>query len=154
MDELRRQYQRRIDQYNALVADSIQSPKKFDANLVTIRRLNAEIATLLDKMMGHLAMVKRNDTNFIAQRDQLYKNLARIQRESNALTQDKDTLETLRRIREFDESETKTSMNIYVIAFLLLAVVVLIVLVFKRPAAQSDMTITMPSSPAAIPALT
>lgn len=152
MDELTRQYQERIDRYNALVAESLQSPSKFRANVESIRRLNAEIATLLDKMMGQLAMAKRNDTNFIAERDQLYKNLARIQKESNALAQDKDTLETLRRIREFDETETKTSLNIYVIAFLVLALVVLMVLVFKRP--QSDMTMTMPSNPAAIPALT
>lgn len=154
MDDLSRQYQQRIDRYNQLIDDALKTPANLQRNLAQIKTLNVEIAAILDKMMAQLAMVKKNDSNFLAQRDQLYKNLARIQKESNALAQDKDTLETLRRIREFDESETKSSLNIYVVAFLILALVVLMVLVFKRPTSQSDMTTTMPSNPAAIPALT
>lgn len=154
MDELARQYQQRIDRYNQLVGDGLKNPGNFRKNMNQIKTLNIEISAILDKMMEQLAMVKQDNASFIAQRDQLYKNLQRIRREANALAQDKDTLETLRRIREFDESESKTSLNIYVVAFLILALVVLLVLVFKRPAPQSDMTRTMPSNPAAIPAFT
>lgn len=154
MDELARQYQQRIDRYNQLVGDGLKNPGNFRKNMNQIKTLNIEISAILDKMMEQLAMVKQDNASFIAQRDQLYKNLQRIRREANALAQDKDTLETLRRIREFDESESKTSLNIYVVAFLILALVVLLVLVFKRPAPQSDMTMTMPSNPAAIPAFT
>lgn len=154
MDELTRQYQQRIDRYNQLIDDALKTPANLQRNLTQIKTLNVEIGAILDKMMGQLAMVKKDDSNFIAQRDQLYKNLQRIRKEANALAENKDTLETLRRIREFDESETKTSLNIYVVAFLILALVVLMVLVFKRPAPQSDITMTMPSNPAAIPAFT
>jgi hypothetical protein len=153
MDDLSRQYEQRITRYNQLIADSIQVPGRFQSNLPTIRRLNAEIAAILDKMVAQLAMVKKEDRNFIAQRDQLYKNLKRIHQESNALAKDRDTLETLRRIREFNETETKSSVNLYMIFFLILALVVLLALVFKGTGQKNDMTITTPSSPAAIPAL-
>jgi predicted RND superfamily exporter protein len=153
MDDLSRQYEQRITQYNKLVADSIQVPATFQSNLPKIRQLNAEIATILDKMVAQLAMVKKSDSNFIAQRDQLYKNLKRIHTESNALAQDKDTLETLRRIREFNETEATVSVNMYMIFFLILALIVLLALVFKGKGQTNDMTITTPSSPAAIPAL-
>jgi hypothetical protein len=153
MDDLSRQYEERIARYNKLIADSIQAPDTFQSKLPTIRRLNAEIAEILDKMVAQVAMVKKSDANFIAQRDELYKNLKRIYKESNALAKDRDTLETLRRIRTFNETETTTSINLYMVFFLILALVVLVVLIFKRPSQNSDMTITTPSSPAAIPAL-
>ena len=153
MDELSRQYEQRIARYNQLIAESIQTPSRFRSNLVTIRQLNAEIAGILDKMVAQLAMVKQNDANFIAQRDQLYKNLQRIQKESNALVSDRDALETLRRIREFDETRETTSVNLYVVFFLILALVVSIVLIFKGPA-QSETAMITPSSPAAMPAFT
>jgi predicted RND superfamily exporter protein len=153
MDDLSRQYEERIARYNKLIADSIQAPDTFQSKLPTIRRLNAEIAEILDKMVAQVAMVKKSDANFIAQRDELYKNLKRIYKESNALAKDRDTLETLRRIRTFNETETTTSINLYMVFFLILALVVLVVLIFKRPSQSSDMTITTPSSPAAIPAL-
>lgn len=152
MDDLSRQYEQRITRYNKLIADSIQVPGTFQTNLPMIRQLNAEIAAILDKMVGQLAMVKKSDTNFIAQRDQLYKNLKRIHTESNALAQDRDTLETLRRIREFNETESTTSVNLYMIFFLIFALIVLLVLVLKGTGQKNDMTMTTPSSPAAMPA--
>ena len=152
MDQLSRQYEERITRYNKLIADSIQVPSTFQTNLPVIKQLNAEIATLLDKMVAQLAMVKKNDTNFIAQRDELYKNLKRIYKESNALAQEKDTLETLRRIREFNETEATVSVNMYMIFFLILALIVLLALVFKGTGQKNDMTMTTPSSPAAMPA--
>ena len=153
MDDLSRQYEQRIARYNQLIADSLQTPSKFQKNLVTIRQLNAEIAGILDKMMGQLAMVKKNDTNFLAQRDQLYKNLQRIQKESNALAQDNDTLETLRRIREFETTDSSSSLRTYLIFFVVLAIAVIVAIVFKG-APQSESAITIPSNPAAIPAFT
>jgi hypothetical protein len=154
MDELSRQYEQRIDRYNKLIADAIRNPAAGQRSLSQIRRLNTEIEGLLDKMMGQLAMARRSDAAFRAEKDKLYENLKRIQQDSNALTQDKDTLETLRRIREFRETDTSFSLSIYMIAFVVLALVVLLVLMFKRPSSQADMTSTIPSSPAAIPALT
>ena len=154
MDELSRQYEQRIDRYNKLIADAIRNPAAGQRSLSQIRRLNTEIEGLLDKMMGQLAMARRSDAAFRAEKDKLYENLKRIQQDSNALTQDKDTLETLRRIREFRETDTSFSLSVYMIAFVVLALVVLLVLMFKRPSSQADMTSTIPSSPAAIPALT
>ncbi len=153
MDDLSRQYEQRIARYNQLIAESIRAPGTFQRNLPRIRELNTEIAGILERMVAQLAMVKKEDTNFLAQRDELYKNLKRIYKESNALAKDNDTLETLRRIREFKETESTTSVNLYMIFFLILALIVFVALVFKGPSQKNDMTITTPSSPAAIPAL-
>jgi hypothetical protein len=94
----------------------------------------------------------RQDSNSEAYRDQLVEQLSRIQTDYNGLKANTDTMETLRRIRGFQDESWKSPLFIYVALLLVAALVLVLVILFRRQKAESA---TMPSaSPAAIPPLT
>lgn len=113
------------------------------------RALNVQLAATLSQMIGASAM---NPTNIKSYRDELIAKLIRIQRDYNGLIVSTDQLETLRRIRNYETTKFDSTFTLYLWAFLLLSIVLIVVLLFKT---QRVATTAMSAvSPATMPALT
>lgn len=151
MDLLESQYQTLLREYDGVAAEVLRNPSTLSAQLPRIQSLQAQISAVLDKMMQQLAMVKQG-TSLDAKRAQLLQQLQRIQRDYNDLRTSTDKLETLRRIRAFEDDSWKSRVRLYVVLFSILALVLLGVLLWKRQ--TPEITATIPSSPAAMTPLT
>lgn len=154
MDELNKRYTALTTQYDTLVQSAIANPTKLDPYIEQIIQVNTQISTVLDEMIKILTVAKTSSSDMLLYRDELLQKLDKIQKEYNGLVQNSDKLETLRRIRAFEDDSWKRTLRLYIFAFIAIVVLVAVVLMFKRKAQTTDMTNAMPASPAAIPALT
>ena len=135
------------DQYSTLVTTALQNSDQTLVNQITAK--NLEISTLMDQMIRDSTMSGSTDPTIESARQELIQKLQRIQQDYNGLVQNTDKLETLRRIRSFNQESSQSELRIYLFVFLILAVAVFITLIFKRQ--NIDMATTMPSSPATMP---
>ena len=139
---------------NELKARFAQEEAAYEAaiqagNADQARALNVQLAATLSQMIGASAM---NPTNIKSYRDELIAKLIRIQRDYNGLIVSTDQLETLRRIRNHETTKFDSTFTLYLWAFLLLSIVLIVVLLFKT---QRVATTAMSAvSPATMPALT
>lgn len=152
MDDLRAQYAKLMTEYDDLVKDTVANPDKLDANITKITALNQKISAVLDEMIRILTLTKSNSGNIVLYRDELVQKLQKINQDYDALARDSDKLETLRRIRAFEDGSWKDSLKSYLIAFLVLVVVLVLLFLFK--VYSKDITTPTPSSAAAMPPLT
>ena len=153
MDELNKRYASLTSQYDQLVQDTLANPEKLDQNVEQVIKINTQISSTLDEMIGILTLAKSSNTDMLVYRDELLAKLAKIQKEYNGLTSNSDKLETLRRIRAFQDESWKSTLRIYLFALIAVVIVVAIVLMFKK-SQTDDMTPTMPTSAAMMPPLT
>ena len=154
MDELKAQYASLMTQYNQLAKDTLENPNKMDENVAKIIAINTKISTVLDEMISILTLAKSSGSHMLLYRDELIQKLEKIQSEYNGLARDSDKLETLRRIRAFQDDSWKSTLRIYLFAFLAIASLVGIIIMFKKSTQIIDMTAAMPTSAVAMPALT
>lgn len=147
MEELERQYAKQHTAYQD--AATKQDPASVDA----VKALSLQIADTLSRMIAILTGVKQESGNIGAYRDELVKKLIRIQHDYSGLLTNTDRLETLRRIRSYEESKFDSTFYWYMFAFTIIAVVLLIVLLFKK-APYVDASMMMRTSPIATPAFT
>lgn len=150
-DSLNDQYNEQMTAYNNLIDESIKNPASITTNLEKIKKLNVDISRTLDQM---IALSTRTDTmqRMETTRDELVNKLQRIQRDYDGLLVNTDKLETLRRIRQFEEKDWKREVLIYLIVFLVLALVLLIIMFVRRQ--KKDTAIMTPMTPASIAPLT
>jgi hypothetical protein len=142
-------YEQEVARYNALVDDTLANPQKLDTNLAEIRAINQRLAHILDQMLTDAHNTRGTPASL---RDELIEKLHRIQRDYNGLLQNTDKLETLRRIRKGETENWWGSLSIYLISFLVLAVITIFVVMFKR---QKVVAIpTAPISATASPSFT
>jgi hypothetical protein len=128
----------------------VTTPAQLQTLLPQIQSLNQQIASVLDQMLTAMQYA-RQGPNSESYRDQLVEQLSRIQTDYNGLKTNTDTMETLRRIRGFQDESWKSPLLTYVAILLIAALVLVLVMLFRRQKADSA---TMPSaSPAAIPPL-
>ena len=151
MDELRARYADLRGQYDALIAQTLSSPGTVSTTLPQIQTLNQQIAAVLDEMLTELQYV-REGPNSDAYRTQLLEQLTRIQTDYNGLKSNTDSLETLRRIRSFQDESWKPSLLLYVFGLIAAAILLVLVMLFRRQ--TSDSTIAPSTSPTAMPTLT
>jgi len=145
------QYQSLAEQYQALADEAIANPSKLQANTEKMKALNVKMSGILDSMITE--MTTAGATGALAkERDELIEKLRRIQRDYNGLLVNTDKLETLRRIRGFQESDWKKQLRLYILFFAILAGVVFLVVLFKRQKVES--TNIAPMSPTSMPPLT
>jgi len=86
-------------------------------------------------------------TEMRASTEDLTKTLARIERQYNAIVENSDKKETLRRIREFEEVKAGGSVGLYMILLLVLAIAVLVIMIFfQRTNAASAPATTRPAN--------
>jgi predicted RNase H-like nuclease (RuvC/YqgF family) len=151
MDALEKQYRQQQKAYDDLVATTIRNPDSLSTTLPQIQGIQSQLSSILDKMITEVALMKE-DNRLVERRDALIKQLQRVQKDYSALRQSTDKLETLRRIRAFEDESWRGTFRIYVILFAVVVVIVGLMIIFKRYApAMSAMT---PSNPTAITPLT
>lgn len=128
MDSLRSKYEKQIKDYEVLVDKAVSSG---DASLIPrLRELNVSIAKTLNEMIQQMTFLKKDSVKVIRERDDLLDRLRQIQKEYNGLIVNKDTLETLRRIRQEESSEATRLLYLYLFFFLALCLTVFLYLLF------------------------
>ena len=156
MNRLESDYQTLQDQYRSLAteAETKTDAKSLNPILEKLQRVNRQIAEVLDRMLTNVAKTKENGASISTYRDDLVKALRRIQIDYNNLRTNTDTLETLRRIREYESSKATGSLNWYLLGFLVLCFLLpMFILIFGRQR-SSDATYAMPATPAMMAPLT
>ncbi len=151
MPELSIRYGDLRGQYDTLIAQTLASPATISTTLPQIQSLNQQIAAVLDQMLTELQYV-RDGPNSDAYRDKLLEQLTRIQSDYNGLKSNTDSLETLRRIRSFQDETWKPTLFLYVMALIAAAVLFALLVIFRRQSTESSIAPTM--SPTAMPTLT
>jgi len=152
MDVLEKQYRERLKAYDSLIAQTIRDPSKISSTLPQIQAIQTQMSSIVDKMIAEVTLAKQGD-RLTQRRNELIEQLQRIQRDYTDLRNSSDKLETLRRIRAFEDQSWQGTFQMYLIAFIVFAVVVALVLIFKRIQAPAINAIT-PSNPTAITPLT
>ena len=148
--DLNSQYKALKAQYDTLITQTLAEPARLSTALPQIQSINQQMATILDQMLVEL-QTARNGPNSDAYRAELAETLARIQMDYNGLKTNTDALQTLRRIRSFQDTSWQSSLNLYLALFLIFAIVLVLVMLFRR---QTKASTPAPSaSPAAIPTL-
>ena len=143
MDALRSEYTTLTTQYNALIDEAIRDSSKVTTNFPKIVQVAQARSSLVDRMLQQIAMANQDSVEIQRLRDELVVTLQRIQRDYNGLQQNTDKMQTLRRIRSFQDESWKSTLILYVTAFLVLALIVFFVVLFAR---QRDSTKTSPSA--------
>lgn len=143
MDALRSEYATLTTQYNTLIDEAVRDSSKITTNFPKIVEVAQARSSLVDRMLEQVAMANQDSTEIQQLRDELVVTLQRIQQDYNGLQQNTDKLETLRRIRSFQDDSWKWTLIRYLTAFVVLAVIVFFVVLFAR---QRDNTNTNPST--------
>ena len=150
MDELNRTYQQQVSEYETVMKESIAS--KDPSKLPELRAKSEAIQATLNKMVENLTYLRKDTPDVRTERDALLEKLRRIQRDYSAMVTNTDDMETLRRIREQENGDIKHQLKLYLMAFLFLAVMVLLyIVVFGR---KADTSPTATATPTMSPALT
>lgn len=145
------QYQILAERYQSLADEALRNPAKLQENTNTMRKLNQQMAGLLDNAITDLtASGARGD--LASQRDELIEKLRRIQRDYNGLLVNTDKIQTLKRIRGFQEEDWKSKLKLYIIFFSILAGIMFLFVLFKRQKTESINT--APISESSMPPLT
>lgn len=152
MEELRRDYQRQLSEYDRLAKTAIQTPTP--QAIETVKQANMRVAAILERMISVIAQSRRQTGDLRAERDALMAKLRRIQEDYNGLVQDTDKLETLRRIREYETAKADKGLYTYLIIFLVGCLVLLLVIVMRSGSQTTSTAAPMPSNAAAIAPLT
>lgn len=144
-------FQRLATEYERLADEALSDPTKMQTNVNRMKTINAQMASILDATIRD--MTASGPSGDIArQRDELLQKLTRIQRDYNGLLVNTDKLETLRRIRGFEESDWKSQLRTYMIVLAVLAVVLVLFVLFRR---QKTLSTTMaPMSASSTPPFT
>ena len=144
------QYTKLKADYDALAAQALADPSKMSTILPQLQSVNQQMASLVDQMLKDLQYAK-DGPNSDAYRDQLVETLARIQSDYNGLKTETDALQTLKRIRSFQDTSWQSSLMLYIGLFLLFAVVLVAVMIFRHQ--KSESTTAPTTSPIATPPL-
>jgi hypothetical protein len=138
-------------QYTDLVTQGVTTPAQIQTLRPQIQSVNQQIAAVLDQMITQTQYAQPGP-NSDTYRTQLVEQLARIQADYNGLKTNTDALQTLQRIRTFQDTSWKSTLGLYLAGFLVAALLLVLVMLFRRQ--KSVSAIAPASSPAAIPALT
>ena len=151
MDELNARYADLRGQYDALITQTLTSPATISTTLPQIQSLNQQIAAVLDQMLTDLQYA-RDGPNSDAYRTRLLEQLTRIQSDYTGLKANTDSLETLRRIRSFQDDSWKPSLLLHIVGLVAAAILLVLLMLFRRQTSESTIAPTM--SPTAMPTLT
>ncbi len=145
------QYQSLAQQYQALADEAIADPSKLQGNVEKMKVINQKMASVLDSTIADMTSAGAQG-QLAVQRDELIEKLRRIQRDYNGLLVNTDKMQTLHKIRGFQEEDWKSQLRMYIIFFAILAGVVLLLVLFKRQ--KTENTTMAPMSAASTPPFT
>jgi hypothetical protein len=137
-------------QYTDLANRATTTPSQVQTLLPQIQTVNQQIAAVLDQMLSQMQYAQRGP-NSDTYRTQLVEQLTRIQSDYNGLKTNTDALQTLRRIRSFQDTSWQSTLFIYLVGFLVVALLLVLVMLFRRQKSVSPIAPTM--SPTATPPL-
>lgn len=149
--ELQARYKEKAALYDQMIAAD-DAPLK----LKEIRKLNEELIGIVDELMQQLTTTQTPEgvSISVAQQELLTK-LRQLQRDYQQLSDERDTAETLRRIRVDEQSRMNKSLYVYILIFLGVSILILAAIFIANKIAQKSEIITpIPSSPSAMPPLT
>lgn len=129
MDILERRYEQQRAQYDRELAE-LETAPNLRQKVERLRQLNRELTSTLDQLIQRVAQMRDRTGNINVYRDELITKLTKIQKQYDELSADRDAAETIRRIRAFEDTEWKRTSIIYMISFLILAIIVFLVLLF------------------------
>lgn len=124
MDELRKQYEKQVAEYERIIDSN--DPSKMER----LRQLNTAIGNTLNEMIEKLTFLKKDTPNLKKERDELIERLRQIQKDYNGLLVNTDQLETLRRIRQQESGETDRQLRMYMFFFLAVCLAIVLYLLF------------------------
>ena len=153
MEELKARYQQQRARYEALVGQALTTndPRVRAQLFPLIRDANLRLSATLDEMLRMLTNVGKETANIQMYRDELMTTLRRIQKDYNGLIQGTDQMETLRRIREYEDSKYTSSLHMYLIGILVMALALIVVLLFRGyKSPTTAMTTAMPPTTPAL----
>ena len=132
MSALRAQYNRLQREYRTMVsqARTLREATALRSAVNNIQAKNREIQSTIDQILRAIASTKTTSTASLErERVRLQKRLHQIQEDYNQLLTNNDKLETLKRIRAYEESKVDTKIQLYLMAFIA-AVVLLFIVIF------------------------
>jgi hypothetical protein len=151
MADYQAQYAELNAQYVQLIQEILANPAASEDKIPQVTALAGKIAALLDSAAKDLAMVPNPSNDLAAERDELVKRLQRIQQDYSGLLQNTDKVETLRRIRSYQDESWRPTFTFHLIAFFVLAITVFLVVLFLR---QRENTATNPMAATMRPSFT
>jgi hypothetical protein len=121
MEELEQKFQKQKAVYDQLVADALTNS---DSNAITsIAAAKKAMSDTLSEMLELSESTNKND-----QQEELIRRIMEIQRDYNGLLVSTDKLETLRKIRQFQDSRADVNLKIYGLGFLVASLALVILL--------------------------
>ena len=144
-DTFDKDYQRQVADYEAMIGTALATNDA--SRLPEIRAKAEQIQTTLNKMIESMTYLKKETPSIQIERDKLLEKLRRIQQDYNAMSVNTDNLETLRRIRQQENEESRRQLFRYIAFFLLLACVLLIFLIVAGPQKNASIASTPTMSP-------
>lgn len=152
MNALEQRYLAQREQYNTLVETAMDRGAR-DV-IGQIQDLNTAMSETLAKMIAALETTKANPDDINVYRRKLEERLMRIQNDYTLLKSNTDEMETLRRIRQYEESKANTSLNLYMFGLALLCFVLLLVIFAFGRHRSAEPTAAMPSAANMMPTFT
>jgi uncharacterized membrane protein (DUF106 family) len=143
-------YQKQVAEYEAAMEASIKLNDP--ARLPELKAKSEAIQNVLNKMIENLTYLKKDTPDIKSERDTLLEKLRRIQKDYSAMLVNTDNLETLRRIRQQENGETRRLLLIYLMAFLFVSVMLIVYLIYAGRKAVTSQTAV--ATPTMSPALT
>jgi len=146
MSDYKRQYTALYTQYMQLIEEGLANPARAAEKVPQVMAVATQIATVLDEAAKDLALVPSPSEAIIAEQQKLTERLQQIQRDYNGLAQNADKVETLRRIRAYQDESWRPTFAFHLITFFVLAIILFLVVLFMRQrenATTSPMSATM-----------
>lgn len=148
MEVLRTKYEKQMREYESLVKEAVNAGDV--SQVPKLRELNASIGRTLSQMIEQLTFLKKETPKLEKERDELIERLRQIQKDYNGLLVNTDNLETLRRIRQQESSESKRLFSLYFFSFLVVCLAIFIyILVFSQRKVTTAPRASMPPTTAA-----
>ena len=147
MDALERDYRIKRAEYDRLIA--LNNP----ANLPEIQSLNTQLSKILHGMLEEVAKIRGTANNLKVYRDDLMRKLVKIQNDSSIILKQKDQYETLRALRQHEQTKFDATLFWYLLSLGFFTIIFIIVLVWKGGYKLPEMPI-MTNSATTMPALT
>jgi len=138
-------------EYVQLIQDILADPTSAQQKIPRVTTLAGQIAAVLDEAAKEMAMVSNPSEDMSAERDELVKRLQQIQRDYSGLVQNTDKIETLRRIRAYQDTSWRPSFAFHLLAFFVLALILFLTILFLR---QRENTAIRPTSATISPTFT
>jgi hypothetical protein len=132
--QLKTEFDTKKAAYDDLVAAISRSTNPTDEDITQLRTKNRELFSLLEQTIRALSTIQSEEIGTLNR--ELEATLDSLERQYSILSENKDKVETLRRIREFEQVKRDGSVEFYMILLLVFALAVLIIMMFSGGSSQ------------------